>query len=214
MTTAVDRNSEKLQRPNHTGKLHVMKLPFPAFLFAALLLITPSLRAEDPDKDVDDAVNQATEAAKKMGVKIPDVKQQLAEVDKEEAKEKAALRKQLEAPGPMKLPDWTPKVPQFKADGPATKKIVDDEVDIVQTGTSSLTPAELGDSWEAAKGDKLNSSRSNNSINDTKTVFIYLNTRSEPQEKVVLEATRAPEEKITHVKISSPLPKPEVADED
>ena len=60
----------------------------------------------------------------------------------------------------------------------------------------------------------LNSSRSNNSINDTKTVFIYLYTRGEPQEKVILEATRTPEEKITHVKISSPLPKPEVEDED
>ena len=119
-----------------------------------------------------------------------------------------------QAPGPVKLPDWTPKVPQFKADGPAVKKIVDDEVDILQTGTSPLTPAELGDSWEAAKGDKLNSSRSNNSINDTKTVFIYLYTRGEPQEKVVLEATRAPEEKITHVKISSPLPKPKVEEED
>jgi len=114
----------------------------------------------------------------------------------------------------VKLPDWTPKVPQFKADGPAVKKIVDDEVNIVQTGTSPLTPAELGDSWEAAKGDKLNSSRSNNSVNDTKTVFIYLYARSEPPEKVVLEATRAPEEKITHVKISSPLPKPEIEDED
>ena len=184
-----------------------------AFFMVISLTLPVFLRAEDPDKDVDDAINQATEAAKKVGVKVPDVKKQLKEVDKEEAKEKAALRKQLEAPGPVKLPDWTPKVPQFKVEGPATKKIVDDEVDIVQTGTSPLTPAELGDSWEAAKGDKLNSSRSNNSINDTKTVFIYLYTRGEPQEKVVLEATRAPEEKITHVKISSPLPKPEIEDE-
>ena len=184
-----------------------------AFFMVISLTLPVFLRAEDPDKDVDDAINQATEAAKKVGVKVPDVKKQLKEVDKEEAKEKAALRKQLEAPGPVKLPDWTPKVPQFNVESPATKKIVDDEVDIVQTGTSPLTPAELGDSWEAAKGDKLNSSRSNNSINDTKTVFIYLYTRGEPQEKVVLEATRAPEEKITHVKISSPLPKPEIEDE-
>ena len=204
----------KIAAHNHIGKLHVMKVPFFVFLFAAVLSITPSLHAEDPDKDVDDAINEAANAAQKMGVKMPDVKKQLEEVDKEEAKEKAALQKQLEAPEPVKLPDWTPKVPQFKADGPAVKKIVDDEVDIVQTGTSSLTPAELGDSWEAAKGDKLNSSRSNNSINDTKTVFIYLYTRGEPQGKVVLEATRAAEEKITHVKISSSLPKPEVEDED
>jgi len=184
------------------------------FFFVASLSLSYLVCAEDPDKDVDDAINEAANAAKKMGVKMPDVKKQLEEVDQEEAKEKAALQKQLEAPGPVKLPDWTPKVSQFKADGPAVKKIVDDEVDIVQTGTSPLTPAELGDTWEAAKGDKLNSSRSNNSINDTKTVVIYLYTRDEPPEKVVLEATRAPEEKTTHVKISSPLPKPEIEEED
>ena len=123
-----------------------------AFFMVISLTLPVFLRAEDPDKDVDDAINQATEAANKVGVKMPDVKKQLEEVDKEEAKEKAALQKQLEAPGPVKLPDWTPKVPQFKVEGPATKKIVDDEVDIVQTGTSPLTPAELGDSWEAVKG--------------------------------------------------------------
>src|SRR5438128_1557218 len=207
--------SARLRHGSRVASLFAMNSRFLAFvsLLIASFLLAPSLRAQDTDKEVDDAIQQATEVAKKMGVKMPDVKKQLEEVDQEEAKEKAALQKQLEAPGPVKLPDWTPKVLQFKADGPAVKKIVDDEVDILQTGTSPLTPAELGDSWEAAKGDKLNSSRSNNSINDTKTVFIYLYTRSEPQEKVVLEATRAPEEKITHVKISSPLPKPEVEEE-
>ncbi len=73
-------------------------------------LLAPSLRAQDTDKEVDDAIQQATEVAKKMGLKMPDVKKQLEEVNKEEAKEKAALQKQLEAPGPLALPDWTPKV--------------------------------------------------------------------------------------------------------
>ena len=182
-------------------------------LFCVLFALTPLLYGQDTDKEVDEAIQQATDAGKKMGVKMPDVKKQLEEVDKEEAKEKAALQKQLEAPGPVALPDWTPKVAQFKPAGPATKKIVDDEVDVILTGTSTFTPAELGDSWEAAKGDKLNSSRSNNSINDTKTVFIYLSTREEPLQKVILQATRAPEEKITHVTISSPLPKPVVEEE-
>ena len=199
----------------HVANLFPMKPTFLAFtfLFGVLLSFPFSLLAQDTDKEVDEAIQQATDAAKKMGVKMPDVKKQLEEVDKEEAKEKAALQKQLEAPGPVALPDWTPKVAQFKPAGPATKKIIDDEVDIVVTGTSTLTPAELGDSWETAKGDKLNSSRSNNSINDTKTVFIYLSTREEPLQKVILQATRAPEEKITHVTISSPLPKPVVEEE-
>jgi hypothetical protein len=199
----------------HIANLSVMKLKFLAFVFAfiALLRIPSSLRAQDTDKEVDDAIQEATESAKKMGVKMPDVKKQLEEVDKEEAKEKAALQKQLEAPGPVALPDWTPKVPQFKPAGPVSKKIVGDEVDIIQTGTSPLTPAALGDSWETAKGDKLNGSRTNGSYNATKVVTIYLSTRQEPLQSVVLEAKRAPEEKITHVTISSPLPKPEIEEE-
>ena len=184
-----------------------MKSTFLAFLFlfVALLPMPPSLLAQDTDKEVDDAIQQATEAAKKMGVKMPDVKKQLEEVNKEEAKEKAALQRQLEAPGPVALPDWTPKVPQFEPAGPVSKKIVSDEVNINQTGTSPLTPADLGDSWEVAKGDKLNSSRTNGSYNGTKVVTIYLSTTQEPLQTVVLEAKRAPEDKITHVTISSPV---------
>jgi len=73
-------------------------LAFVSLLIASFLL-APSLRAQDTDKEVDDAIQQATEVTKKMGVKMPDVKKQLEEVNKEEAKEKAALQKQLEAPG-------------------------------------------------------------------------------------------------------------------
>jgi hypothetical protein len=203
-----------LLRNRQIAKLSVMKSMFLAFVFAfvALFPIPSSLRAQDTDKEVD-AIQEATESAKKMGVKMPDVKKQLEEVDKEEAKEKAALQKQLEAPGPVALPDWTPKVPQFRPAGPVSKKIAGDEVDIIQTGTSPLTPAAVGDSWETAKGDKLNSSRTNGSYNDTKVVTIYLSTRQEPLQSVVLEAKRAPEDQITHITISSPLPKPEIEEE-
>src|SRR6266478_9373456 len=132
------------------------------FVFVSLIiasfLLTPFLSAQDTDKQVDDAIQEATESAKKMDLKMPDVKKQIEEVNKEEAKEKAALQKQLEAPGAVALPDWTPKVPQFKPAGPVSKKIVGDEVDIIQTGTSP----------EGAKGDKSNSSRTNGSYNDTK----------------------------------------------
>src|SRR6266478_8462953 len=73
------------------------------FVFVSLIiasfLLTPFLPAQDTDKDVDDAIQEGTESAIKMGVKMPDVKKQLEEVNKEEAKEKAALQKQLEAPG-------------------------------------------------------------------------------------------------------------------
>jgi len=178
----------------HGVSLATMKSRLLVFvsLIIASFFLTPFLPAQDTDKDVDDAIQQATESAKKMGVKMPDVKKQLKEINKEEAKEKVALQKQLDAPGPVALPDWTPKVPQFKPAGPVSKKIVGDEVDIIQTGTSPLTPAELGDNWEAAKGDKLNSSRTNGSYNDTKVVTIYLSTRREPLQSVVLEARRAP----------------------
>src|SRR6266480_4886463 len=164
----------RLRHGSRVASLFAMNSRFLAFvsLLIASFLFAPSLRAQDTDKEVDDAIQQATEVAKKMGVKMPDVKKQLEEVNKEE--EKAALQKQLEAPGPLALPDWTPKVPQFGPTDPVSRKIVSGEVNIIQTGTSLLTPAELGDSWEeAAKGDKSNSSRTNGSYNDTKVVTIY-----------------------------------------
>ncbi|PYL86426.1 MAG: hypothetical protein DMF14_05340 [Verrucomicrobia bacterium] len=156
-------------------------LAFVSLLIASFLL-APSLRAQDTDKEVDDSIQQATEVAKKMGVKMPDVKKQLEEVNKEEAKEKAALQKQLETPGPLALPDWTPKVPQFEPTGPVSRKIVSDEVNIIQTATSPLTPAELGEiaGKKQRKVNKLNSSRTNGSYNDIKVVTIYLSTRQEP----------------------------------
>ena len=71
-------------------------------------LLTPFLPAQDTDKDMDDAIQEATESGKKMGENARG-EEKFEEVDKEEAKEKAALQKQLEATGPVGLPDWTPK---------------------------------------------------------------------------------------------------------
>jgi hypothetical protein len=195
--------------PRMTNSLNVNSnlVPFTLFLSAALTL-SPSANAQGSDPDLDKVLKQAEEQSKKMGMKMPDVKAQLAEVEQDEAKEKAALQKQLDAPGPVALPDWTPNVPQFTADGPARKKLVYDQVKIVVSGTSPLTPAELGDAWDAAKTEKMNRVRNNNSSNETKSVMLELTLRDTDQ-KVRLQATRAPEEKITHVTVSSPLPKPD-----
>jgi len=141
-------------------------------------------------------------------------------MEAQEKKEKeamaAALQKQLAEPGHDSLPAWTPKTPNFIASGSVVKKIVDDEVKIIQTGTSTLSPKELGDSWDAAAEatGKLNRSRNNIKSNDTITVILFLSTREEPEEKVEMEAKREPEDKVTHVEISSPLPKPEIPSED
>ncbi|PZR73677.1 MAG: hypothetical protein DLM73_09980 [Chthoniobacterales bacterium] len=177
-------------------------------LLSAALSFAPVTRAQEANPDVAKMLKDAEEQAKKMNMKVPDVKPQLAEMEQDQAKEKAALKKQLEAPGPIALPAWTPKLPQFTAAGPATRKIIDDQVHIIVTGTSPLTPAELGDAWEAAKTEGMSFGRSNNSINDTKTVIITLRPQDAAQGEVRLEATRAPKEKITHVTITSPLPKP------
>lgn len=181
----------------------------PLLLFAALTL-SPLIQAEEPDPDLATALKDAQEQSKKMNMKVPDMKEQLAEIEKDEAKEKAALKKQLEAPGPVALPARAPALPQFTVAGPATKKIIDEQVHIVVSGTSPLTPAQLGDAWEAAKNDKMSFGRSNNNINDTKTVIITLRPQDPALGEVRLEATRAPKDKITRITLTSPLPEPEV----
>src|SRR5206468_12195735 len=69
-----------------------------------------------------------------------------------------------------------------RADRTSFEKIVSDEVNIIQTATSPLTPAELGEiaGKKQRKVNKLNSSRTNGSYNDIKVVTIYLSTRQEP----------------------------------
>jgi hypothetical protein len=92
---------------------------------------------------------------------------------------------------------------------------VDDEVRIIQTGTSSLTPEKIADSWEAAAAasNNLNQSRNNINVNGKITRIMFLSTRTDPLQEVKLEASREPNGKITQVEISSPLPKPDIESE-
>ena len=136
-------------------------------LFFAPFLCAQNNSLNDADlkemlKEAQEMQKQATELQKQSPTS-PDTKKKLAEMvsqAKEEearqeeqekrAKEKlqAALKKQLEAPGPVVLPDWTPATPEFKAAGAPVRKIVDDEVRILQPGTSSLIPEKIADSWQ------------------------------------------------------------------
>ena len=210
-----------------------------SILIFSFFLCAPLLRAQNDAADDTDLTKMLKEAqdmqkeAEKMQLENPtpagkkktmaeleaESKAELARMEAQEKKEKeqlqAALKKQLAEPGPTALPEWTPKTPQFTAAGPAIKKIVDDEVKIIQTGTSTLAPKELADNWEAAAtaAGNLNHTRNNITTNGNLTTIMFLSTRTDPEQKVEMEARRAPDEKITHVEISSPLPKPEIPSE-
>lgn len=175
--------------------------------------------AQEMGKEADEmqkANPAAPEKKKTMADLEAESKAELSRVEAQEKKEKeqleAALKKQLAEPRPAALPPWTPKTPHFTATGPAVKKIIDDEVKIVQTGTSTLTPKELGDTWEAAAtaAGNLNHTRNNISSNGNITTIMFLSTRTSPEERVEMEARWAPEKKSTQVEISSALPKPEI----
>ena len=180
------------------------------------------------DPDLQQLLKQAQEIQKNTGSqdakkKLSDLEamaeKQVAEQEQQEKNEKeqlrAALKKQLDAPGPVTLPDWTPATPEFKPAGKPAKKIVDEEVKIVQTGTSSLTPEKIADNWQAAANaaNNLNQSLNKMNVNGKITRLLFLSTRTDPRQEVELEASREPDSKITQVQISSPLPKPEVGTE-
>jgi hypothetical protein len=205
-----------------------------SFLVISCLLLAPFLRAqENPLNDPDlkamlkEAQEMQKEAKKLQNPASPDTKKKVAEMlsqakeegarqEQEEKRDKeklqAALKKQLEAPGPVVLPDWTPATPEFKAAAAPARKIVDDEVKIVQTGTSSLTPEKIADSWQAIAGaaNNLNQSLNKINVNGKITRILFLSTRTDPRQEVELEASREPDSKITQVEISSPLPKPDI----
>jgi hypothetical protein len=204
----------------------------PISVLVVWLLFAASIRAEENpmnDPDLQQLLKQAQEMQKSSG--SPDARKKLAEMeamakeqvaqqDQEEKQEKeklqAALKKQLDAPGPVAFPDWTPVTPEFKPAGKPTKKLVDEEVKIVQTGTSSLTPEQLAGSWESAtvvKEKNLSRGRNNINVNGKITRILSLSSQTDPVERVELEASREPNSKVTQVEISSPLPKPDIASE-
>jgi vacuolar-type H+-ATPase subunit I/STV1 len=211
---------------------------FSTFVISCLLF-APHLRAQDNplnDPDLKDMLKQAQEMQneakelqkqnptsqdkkKKLAEMLSQAKEEEARQEDQEKREKeklqAALKKQLEAPGPVVLPDWTPATPEFKPAGPAARKIVDDEVRVVQAGTSSLTPEKIADSWQAAANtaNNLNQSLNKISVNGKITRILFLSTRTDPRQEVELEASREPDGKITQVEISSPLPKPNIESE-
>jgi hypothetical protein len=204
----------------------------PIVMLVAWLLFAASVCAQDnpmDDPDLQQLLKQAQEMQKNSGSldtrkKLADMgamaKQEAARQEQEEKDEKeklqAALKKQLDVPSPVAFPDWTPVTPEFKPAGKPAKKLVDEEVRIVQTGTSSLTPEQLADSWESAtvvKEKNLNRSRNNLNVNGKITRILFLSTQTDPVERVELEASREPNSKVTQVEISSPLPKPDVGSE-
>jgi hypothetical protein len=173
--------------------------------------------AQEMQKEAKKLQNPAApDTKKKVAEMLSQAKEEEARQEQEEKRDKeklqAALKKQLEAPGPVVLPDWTPVTPEFKAAAAPARKIVDDEVKIVQTGTSSLTPEKIADSWQAIAGaaNNLNQSLNKISVNGKITRILFLSTRTDPRQEVELEASREPDGKITQVEISSPLPKPHI----
>ena len=210
-----------------------------SILVIICLLFAPLLHAQDNplnDPDLKEMLKQAQEMQKeandlqKQNPALPETKKKLAEMlsqakeeearqEEQEKREKeklqAALKKQLEAPEPVVLPDWTPATPEFKAAGAPARKIVEDEVKIVQTGASPLAPEKIADSWQAAATatNNLNQSLNKISVNGKITGILFLSTRTDPRQEVELEASREPNSKVTQVEISSPLPKPDIESE-
>ena len=176
-----------------------MKAYFLPFLVLFALVFAGLANAQDTDKEIETALRQANEAAKKMGVQMPDVKKMMAEDAQEEAKEqakaKAKLQAAISAPGPVAFPNWTPNIPEFTPAGPVGKKIVDDVAQIVQTGTSPLSPVALADEWEKFKNDKYQFSRMRSNINETITQTVTFRELEDPHQEVTMKATRAPGKK-------------------
>jgi len=228
---------QEISQADYPRRMHLKYLP--TSVLVVWLLFATSARAQDnplEDPDLQQLLKQAQEMQKNARdlqkspgspdtrKKLADIeamaKEQTAQQEQEEKDEKeklqTALKKQLEAPGPVAFPDWTPVTPEFKPAGKPARKLVDEEVRIVQTGTSSQTPEQLADSWESVtvvKERNLSRGRNNLNVNGKITRILSLSTQTDPVERVELEASREPDSKVTQVEISSPLPKPKIASE-
>ncbi|HEY6155246.1 MAG TPA: hypothetical protein VIW07_16010 [Candidatus Udaeobacter sp.] len=221
----------------YSFRMHAQRRLFSVLVLCSALF-TPFLGAQDnpmDDPDLQQLLKQAQEMQKKAGdlqkgsgsrdsrKNLADLeamaKEQAAQQEQDEKREKAelqtALKKQLDEPGPVAFPDWTPTTPDFKPADKPTKKVVEEEVKIVQTGTSSVAPEKIAESWQAAATatNNLNQSLNKLSVNGKITRILFLSTRTDPRQEVELEASREPGSKITQVQISSPLPKPETGNE-
>jgi hypothetical protein len=96
-----------------------MKAYFLPFLLLFALVFAGFANAQDTDKETETALRQADEAAKKMGLQMPDVKKMMAEDAQEEAKEqakaKAKMQAAISAPGPRRLPELDAEDPGVHA---------------------------------------------------------------------------------------------------
>ncbi len=197
-------------------------------LFATGSLFVGIVRAQDKEEDplkapdFDEALREVQELGKDIQIsdpsKLTDLKKKsddtTAKTEEDAAKEKAELKarleKQMADPSPAKFPEWMPPIASdFKAAGEPRKKVVEDEVRFMQTGTSQLGPRELLAAWEAAIVDKpLNHFNNDIASNGNLTMVLDISSRSDPTQKVTFEARRAIDEKVTHVTVWSSLPKP------
>jgi hypothetical protein len=182
-----------------------------------LIMAAPGFGQED---DIDAQMKKALENANKPASKADmkkleqqakaQIEQAEAENKAEETKQKAAAQAVVDVKGPVAFPAWTPEVPQFTPSGPPSRKLVDGEPKVVQTGTSPLSPEALCDAWDKFANPKFSHERGGSEINHNSDLYVsYRN--NEDNATARMEAERKAGGKITHVTISSPLPVPSPA---
>jgi hypothetical protein len=191
----------------------------PLFLLAALTLITATsglAHDDDIDAQMKKALENANKPASKADMKKLEqqAKAQIEEAETEnkaeETKQKAVAQAVVDVKGPVAFPAWTPEVPQFTPSGPPSRKLVDGEPKVVQTGTSPLSPESLCDAWDKFANSKFSHERGGSEINHN--ADLYVSYRNNEDNAVArLEAERKAGGKVTHVTISSPLPVPSPA---